>query len=911
MIQSLTGILLCLLCAQNVQAQPDLNFKRIRLDWPYVEVYLSVGCDGIKNYFLQRKDISIREDGRDVDDFGIWCPDPTSRCPISVSLVFDASDSMVGEGNAGAKDGGYNFISFMDNVVDEASVVFFNQSVTVFQHTTTDTASLRRAVSYLPTVGSTAVWDGIFTGLILATTQGNNQCRAVIALTDGEDNSSRHNLEEVVTYAVENNIRVFTIGYGDDIREDHLSFLAQITGGEYFHTPDASELASIYKQISTIIYEFFQECQVRYEPRCSDGMEHEVELGIPDLCGGSAYFTRFYTAPMDSTTFKTKHFSLGETTVSGGGEARIPLILETPFFRELLYPLTIDLTFDRYGLGLDHVETPPGTMLSGMNVHSADLESGGRVRIPEGRVLEGSDTLCVLVFRTSVTETPVTYPLAVEDIAFDKGCVFPVVQSGAVECTPSAPGVTCSLDAPGALQWNSSENRYDPNPFDVVLQLSNDGTLAAEGGRVRIEFDPLAFELAEPLSLEQTLDPLPVSGTHVVTWKLTARGQGSATTKSICLRATFDNHPDVVCCTEVDLPQAGIMLSCNADFPQIQYDGSTNAFVPNPLSYTLQVRNIGVVEGKTLSGLLQLPQGVYVEAGDTYEKALAPANLNPGTNASVSWNLRVVSRLGGDRFPIQVELRSDGQKVTTCIDTLTMPWIPPDQGATLTASGPLAFCTGDSVRLDAGADFIEYRWSSGETTRFLTVKRSGSYFSASIDAAGRITHSDTVHVTVFPLPPKPSIRRHINTLITDTPQPLQWYRNGAAIDGATGQRITVSELGSYEVRTWSPMQCSMLSDPFVVNVLSERGPPAAAAFVLDVYPDPTSGQVNLEISSNSWSNVELHVLSVLGRVYHHAALDVVPGVNRYRVDLSGLPAGVYLVQTSGSHGRAVRKLLKQ
>ncbi|PLX25949.1 MAG: hypothetical protein C0600_11475 [Ignavibacteria bacterium] len=907
----LITIMLCLCSVQGLHAQPDLNFKRIRLEWPYVEVYLSVGCDGIKNYFLQRSDISIREDGRELGDFGIWCPDPTSRCPITVSLVFDASDSMMGEGNTGAKEGGYNFISFMDNVIDEANVVFFNHGVTVFQHTTTDTARLRNAVSYLPTVGSTAVWDGIYMGALLAKSQGSNQCRAVIALTDGEDNSSKRNLEEVVAYAVENNIRVFTIGYGDDIREDHLSFLAQITGGEYFHTPDATQLASIYKQISTIIYEFFQECLVSYEPRCADGMTHEVELGIPDLCGGSAYATRSYTAPRDSTTFRTKHISLGECTVSGGAEARVPLILHTPFFREMLYPLTLDLAFDPHGLRLDRVETPPGTMLAGMNVHSADLEDGGRVRVPESRVLEGSDTLCILVFKTTTTSTTISYPLAVDSVAFEKGCVLPVIQDGMVECTPSAPGITCTLSAPDALEWNSGEHRYDPNPFEVRMELNNAGTLAGQGGRVRIEFDPLAFELSEPGTLVQQTGELEIEGTTAVTWKLIARGQGTAARKDICLRATFDNHPDVVCCATLDLPQAGIMLSCSYDVPQIIYNESAKSFVPNPFDLDLQVRNIGVVTGTALSAVLQLPEGVYIEAGETYEKTLSPENLSPGSNGNSGWKLRIVSWLGGDRFPIQVQLRSGGQKLTTCIDTLVLPWIPPDAWNTITASGPLAFCEGDSVLLDAGAGYSAYKWSSGERSRFLTVTRQGNYFVACLDAQGQTLRSDTVVVTVYSMPKVPVITRQGNTLISDARPPLQWYRNGVAIDGATQPRLTVGALGSYEVRVWTHPLCSSQSEPFIVNVLSQHGPVSASTFSLEVFPDPTTGLVNLEIHSDSPERVHLQVYSVLGKTCLNVSLELLPGVNRYQHDLSAVSDGIYFVTMTGASGRAVRRLLKQ
>ncbi|MBN1448097.1 MAG: VWA domain-containing protein [Bacteroidetes bacterium] len=894
-----------------VSAQPDLNFKRIRLNWPLVEVYLSVGCDGIKNYFLQRSDIRISEDDRELDDIGIWCPDPTSRCPITVSLVFDASDSMVGEGNAGAKSGGYQFIGQMDNVIDEGCVIFFNHNVTVFQHMTKDTAKLRRAVSFLPAVGATAVWDGIYTGLMIAQTQGSNTCRAVVVLTDGEDNSSQHNLDEIIAYAVKNNIRVFPIGYGDKIREDQLTYLAQITGGEYYQTPDASALAGIYREISTIMYEFFQECVITYEPRCADGAEHTVELGIPDLCGGSAFSTRSYYAPLDSTSFTTKYFRLGEATAPGGAVVRIPLELATPFYRETLYPLTIDLVFDRQWLKLERVEVPPGTLLEGMNVHIADLDDGGRIRIPRTRVLDGTGTLCHVVFQSTTTSQGRSLDLQVDSVAVDKGCIMPEILDGHIDLTPSAPGVSCVMTAPDSLRWEAAGRHYAPDPIEVTLDLINNGTLIAQNGRVRLEIDTKLFEAVEPRGYEQSIGDIPQSGSRQVSWKLRAKSQGTLVDGSVCLRAQFSNHADVICCRQIRIPEAGTMLNCVLSAPPITWDAAAEAFVPNPFDLQVQVRNTGPVRSDTVTALIQLPQGLYLESGETYSKIIQPMVLAPDQTGEVEWRLRAVSSMGGDHLPVRILLMNAGGDVGSCLDTLALPWVPASFTLDLIPSGATAFCAGDSVILDAGPGYIAYRWSTGQTSRTITIRSAGVYFVTVMDQTGNIGRSEEIQIKVYPRPDIPIISRQHNTLITTGVPPLQWFRDGVPIPGANESELVITEPGRYEVETWTAEPCRSRSEPFIATTVSVHTPPLPALRGLEIYPDPSSGEVAFRAETEVRSEATLRILNMLGQPVFERRLSLHPGMNTFHYDLAALGRGVYIVQFNCGDELLVRRIIRQ
>jgi hypothetical protein len=65
--------------------------------------------------------------------------------------------------------------------------------------------------------------------------------------------------------------------------------------------------------------------------------------------------------------------------------------------------------------------------------------------------------------------------------------------------------------------------------------------------------------------------------------------------------------------------------------------------------------------------------------------------------------------------------------------------------------GPTYFCQGDSATLTSQRPYSRYRWSSGDTTRSIVVKRAGTYTLTVTDSNG-CTGSTSTNVIVNPLP---------------------------------------------------------------------------------------------------------------------------------------------------------------
>ena len=76
----------------------------------------------------------------------------------------------------------------------------------------------------------------------------------------------------------------------------------------------------------------------------------------------------------------------------------------------------------------------------------------------------------------------------------------------------------------------------------------------------------------------------------------------------------------------------------------------------------------------------------------------------------------------------------------------------PSPAPTIDSSGPLMFCDGDSVRLDAGGCFSSYLWSNGDTTESIEVKSPGEYFVTVTNANGCAGRSASLNTCIKPSP---------------------------------------------------------------------------------------------------------------------------------------------------------------
>lgn len=677
-------ILLCTACASlamtvppQAMAQPNLNFKRVTVNWPTIELYFAVSCNGNFAFNLSKQDFRLYENGVEIKDFTLWCPDPNVRCAISVALVFDASLSMQGAPIAGAKQAGHTFIDLMDGVLDEATVIGFNDVVTIHQQMTTLKPMLHAAVDNLTLALWTVVWDGIYAGIVELINQGVNQCRAVVVLTDGRDTSSQRTVSEIIALANRNRVRVFTIGLGN-VNFAELEMIAQLTGGKYYLAPNAGQLAAIYQEISTIIFQGFQECVITYDRECADGGMRTVELELVNFCNGTDVKTKTYRAPIDSSTFTNLEMELEDGEGKGDSDIRMPLNLITPVIDDVLYPLSFTLLFDPVCMQFKEAVIPAGSLLENVPLQITPVTGGIHVQTMDRKLVNGNGLLMEFTFHASDPQDTVCCEVEVIDAEFEQGCYIPVIDPGEICILPRAPEVACTIEAPKELVWQRALRDYLPNPFPVTARFFNTGDKQAEQGRFRITYDADDIVLISPLSDLQNAVPPDISPGDFAeaTWQVAAKRRTSGDSTEICITAMFDNHADVDCCIKIYIPPTEALPECSIDIPVITADNQNLRYNPMPFPVTVTVTNTGGMRTDSVFATIIVPPDLSLagpDAPDNHTKRVLPSLLFPQQSGQVQWMVKHPPVSEEKQYVIQVWVKTANADSSLCEAVVTIP----------------------------------------------------------------------------------------------------------------------------------------------------------------------------------------------------------------------------------------------
>lgn len=209
--------------------------------------------------------------------------------PVSFGLVVDNSGSMRDKRpqvNAAA----LTFVK-TSNPSDEGFVVNFNDDYYLdTEHDfTNNLTEMRTALERIDARGSTALYDAVI-GSLDHLKKGTRDKKVLLVVTDGEDNASRHSLENVIEQAQRSDAVIYTVGVfsDDDIKHNHrtmkkargaLSDLATATGGLAFFPESADDTESICTQIA---HDIRNQYTMAYYPtnEAHDGTFRNVQVQV-------------------------------------------------------------------------------------------------------------------------------------------------------------------------------------------------------------------------------------------------------------------------------------------------------------------------------------------------------------------------------------------------------------------------------------------------------------------------------------------------------------------------------------------------------------------------------------------------------------------------------------------------------
>ncbi len=481
-----------------------------------------------------------------------------------------------------------------------------------------------------------------------------------------------------------------------------------------------------------------------------------------------------------------------------------------------------------------------------------------------------------------------------------------------------APLLQCE-DGAGAdtLRWDVASGKYIPDPYIFKPVLRNVGNDDAHTPVFILQRNPADLVLRPGFR-----DTLPGQPTLVPPGEICdAEWRFDVPEKGVCSHVTrvsaAVDYPDgmtVVCSRDVVLLRDPFaVLNCTVDAPPVVWSDSKKRYVPMPIPLTVDVWNSGDGASDTVFVEALLPDGLSFDRGETAMKTVTPTVLPSRSGGSAKWML-IHDRTEVEKvYEVTVRCTSMGSSATECRTTVTIPVSPPLPFATtLGASGPLSFCAGDSVLLDGGSSFASWLWSTGDTTQLLRVSASGRYWCEVRDGDGRPGLSDTLDVTVWPLPPVPGIVRDGDVLRSTGAASFrhQWYRGDWPLAGETADTLRLLETGLYTVHVYSAEGCESISQPSDVRVLSSHSALTDDAYVLQAWPEPASDVVSIELRVPAGRPVTLLLVDLLGR--GELLFEGVPadGQLRLPLDLHGRAAGSLLLQMRSGGVLRMRRITK-
>ena len=272
----------------------------------------------------------VREDGV-LQNSQMTC----SSKPFSVVLALDKSPSMAFYPNTRIVDPDSNrwknakgaLHVFIDQLtpIDNCALVSFSLRPTVDQGLTTNKKLLHDALEGVKLSPSTGIWLALQQAINLLTPR--NETRAIILITDGEDNASGTVTEKsIIKSARANNVRIFTVGLGEEVGRQLLTEVADSTGGSFYFSATGDDLTKVYYDISQKLAEG---CVVTYTSasRCKDGTQRAVQLTGSETNNNFSVvtFDTAYTAPM-----QLEHATVMMPTAlyaKAGEQIRVPVYL--------------------------------------------------------------------------------------------------------------------------------------------------------------------------------------------------------------------------------------------------------------------------------------------------------------------------------------------------------------------------------------------------------------------------------------------------------------------------------------------------------------------------------------------------------------------------------------------------------
>lgn len=236
--------------------------------------------------------------------------------PASIAIVFDVSGSITATKLLRAQEALKSFIQ-TSHAEDEYFLVAFNSAAELLVDGVQDSEALFRGVAALKPNGNTALYDGVALGLNQLA-HARFAKRALILISDGEDNRSRTSFGELRHALKESAVSIYAIGtdprplprsQGNFI----LGELANASGGKAYFPVKPDGVDEAFEDIALALRHQYS---IGYEPSnfVPDGSWHHIKVALSPALKSSGARVRTREGYIATTRFSSATIAGGTST---------------------------------------------------------------------------------------------------------------------------------------------------------------------------------------------------------------------------------------------------------------------------------------------------------------------------------------------------------------------------------------------------------------------------------------------------------------------------------------------------------------------------------------------------------------------------------------------------------------------
>ncbi len=204
--------------------------------------------------------------------------------PVSLGIIIDNSGSMRDKKSRVAA-AALNLVR-ASNPQDEVFIVNFNDDAYLDQPFTSNIKKMEEALDRMETKGGTAMRDAISMSMDYLKDKAKKDKKVLVVITDGNDNTSNINLEELMRKAQQSDVLIYSIGIlsEEEPRESKkakraLHDLALASGAMDFYPKDLEE---VDKEVPEIAHEIRNQYTLAYSPlnTALDGTFRKISVTV-------------------------------------------------------------------------------------------------------------------------------------------------------------------------------------------------------------------------------------------------------------------------------------------------------------------------------------------------------------------------------------------------------------------------------------------------------------------------------------------------------------------------------------------------------------------------------------------------------------------------------------------------------